>query len=437
MPPRMLAHDGETLSIKDWSRITGIHRETIRCRLDHLGMSVADALKPVIEKFRPRKEKSAYIPRSCPKMRLHKSSGQACSRWRSQGKQLIRYFGLWKSAEATTAYQRFAMEWATGMSGPGDEPAERFTVSDLVERFIEHAERYYLKGGKQTSEVAGQKAALFAFNELNGERLVSEIKGPDLKQYQQALVTKGLARETINKYTWRIANCFRWGVSEDLVHPDIAAKLKSVRNLQPGRTRAADNDPVLSVPLAHIEAVIPHLHSDHGRRAVLTAMVRAMIAIGCRPGELCAMSTAAIDTTGDVWCYRVGGHKNLHRAARRKPKVVWVGPKAQAILKPYIDNARADGRVWVFPSRGKNGVARTTINPAPFAEFVRLACKRAKVAKPWTPHQLRHNRATEVRNIYECDEAAAAIIGDTPAVAASVYADPTEAIARRIALASG
>lgn len=437
-PPRTLTHDGRTLTLKEWARITGIHRETIRCRLDHLGYSVADALKPVVEKFRPRKKKTGPVPRPCPKMQPHAASGQACARWRAGGKQLIRYFGPWASEEAARAYQRFAIDWAAGMLGTGRKAGDTVYVAELVAAYLDHVDRYYVKNGKQTSEVSGQRAAMKLFTAHYGDIPVTEVKGRSLKVLQQAMVDTGLARETINKYTWRIARCFRWGVAEDMVPPDVAAVLESVPNLQAGRTAAVDNDPVMSVPLADIEATLPHLHELPERRAVLTEMVRAMLLIGCRPGELCAMTWEKIDRTNPkVWCYRIGSDKNLHRKARRKPKLVWIGPRGQEVLRPFLmANPDERGRVWVFPPRGAKGVNRTAVSRESFGEFVRLACERAGVT-PWTPHQLRHNRATEVQRLYEDNAAAAAIIGDTPQVAAEVYADPNEAVARRIAIATG
>jgi integrase len=268
---------------------------------------------------------------------------------------------------------------------------------------------------------------------LYGTELVTEIRGRHLKVIQSEMEAKGLALTTINHYCSRITRCFRWGVGEDLVPPDVAAILESVPNLQPGRSSAAQTDPVRSVPEERVEATLPYLHRVPGRRTVLAAMIRVQLLTGCRPGELCAMTGAAIDCRVNPWCY-AAIDKNLHRHSRRQPRPVWIGPKAQKILRPFLDLA-GDGRVWRFPPRGK-GTVRAAINRVAYAEFIRLACIRAGV-EPWTPHQLRHTRATQVAQLYESDAAAAAVIGDTEQVARTIYVDPNEAVARRIAKATG
>jgi integrase len=429
--PRVLVFRGQSLTLAQAAKKTGIPAETIRSRIDHQGMTVEDALtRPVASKFNPRK-KPVAMPKPCPEPRRH-SSGQACVRWSAGRGRRVRYLGVWGSREAAQAYTRFQAEWVGGLLLLPDVGARGLLVGELAVRYLAHVGQYYRKDGKATSEVAGHKAAM-KFLAPFARQPVTEVRAALLRSCQAAMVKAGLGRTTVNQYSWRITRCFRWGVGEDLVAPDVAAVLESVPNLQPGRTTAGERPPIMSVPADRIEAVIPHLHTDPQRRAVLEAMIRFMLFTGMRPGELCAMTGASIDRSGKCWCYHAPD-KNLHRQARRKPRLIWIGPQAQAVLAPYLAAAGV-GRVWVFPPKGK-GTRRTAVSRANFGEHVRLACERAGV-DPWHPHQLRHNRATEVLRIYESDEAAAAAIGDTPDVARLVYADPNEAAARRIALATG
>ena len=145
------------------------------------------------------------------------------------------------------------------------------------------------------------------------------------------------------------------------------------------------------------------------------------------------MTGAAIDCRVNPWCY-AAIDKNLHRHSRRQPRPVWIGPKAQEGPASF---PRPRGRRpgLAFSPRGE-GTVRAAINRVAYAEFIRLTCIRAGV-EPWTPHQLRHTRATQVAHLYESDAAAAAVIGDTEHVARTIYVDPNEAVARRIAKATG
>lgn len=437
-PPRMLTHNGVTRTLAKWAELTKIPVATIRSRIDQQGYTVADALStPVKRKYDPRRNK-VEVPaaKPCPALQRH-ASGQACCRWQSRGKEQIRYFGVWGEPATAEAYRRFQIEWAT-RSAPQSKlaPGEALLVADLIQRYLGHVRAYYQKDGKPTSEVHGQKVALRVLNQTCGTLGAEEFRPRDLRACQDAMIAKGWARKSINQHTWRIRACFSWGVGQELVHPDVYARLMHVEKLQPGRSAAKDRPPKRSAPRADVEKTLPHLHRNERRRLVLADMVNVHLLTGCRPHELCAMTADTIDRSRAVWCFTFDPHKNLHRGEERKPKRIWIGPKAQEILGPYLDAAGATGKVWVLPPMGEKGTKWTPVSRLEYARLIKKACQRAGVT-PWTPHQLRHTRATEVEREYEDNEAAAAAIGDTPRVAAEVYVDPSDAVARRIALALG
>lgn len=66
---------------------------------------------------------------------------------------------------------------------------------------------------------------------------------------------------------------------------------------------------------------------------------------------------------------------------------------------------------------------------------IHRACKAAKVPQ-WSPNQLRHSRATEVRKVYGL-EAAQVTLGHATADVTQVYAERDRELARRVALESG
>lgn len=182
---------------------------------------------------------------------------------------------------------------------------------------------------------------------------------------------------------------------------------------------------------ADAEAVFPHLHPTPARRAALETLIRVHWLLGGRPQDLCGMRPADVDRADDLWAYHVDRHKNEHRDDAHS---YWIGPKAQQILRPLLDGCPADRPVFVYPGRGKS--APRPIDRTEYARRVKRACAAAGV-KAWTPHQLRHSRATEIMRIYESNDAAAAAIGDTPGVTREVYVDPIEAVRRRIARETG
>lgn len=433
--PRKLTHNGQTLTLNQWAKAIGISAETIRSRIDHQGWPVAKALTtPVAKKFAKRKRATSPTERIAPAMLCHKSSGRAYAKWHIGSEEHVRYFGRWKSKEASEAYRRFCAEWESGLRNSKRQPAG-VCVDELVDSYLKHVESYYVKDGKQTSEVHGQHAAMRVLLSLYASLPAVEFKPKHLKACQQDMVAKKWVRATINRHTWRITRCFSWGVAEELVPAAVADALAHVPNLQAGRTDAPDPEPIMAVPPAVIEATIPHL--EPVRRPVLEAMIRFHLLTGCRPGELCAMTVAAIDTSDEVWVCRVTD-KNTHRQTKRKRKHIYIGPRAKKILEPFLADPGPGGRIWCFPPRWPNSTKakRVPITTNRYSELIRKACRLAKV-EGWTPHQLRHNRATEVQRIYESNKAAAIAIGDTEEVAQMIYVDPNEAVARRIAFATG
>src|SRR5262249_35105545 len=136
-PARKLTHQGEELTIREWSERTGLAVETIRSRIDLLGYTVAEALTtPADPRFgrspgRPR----ADAPRPCPDLKQH-STGQAYCRWKVAGQSFYRYFGQWGSDEAKAGYKRFMIEWAEGLATVRAAGHGGATVAELAVAYL-------------------------------------------------------------------------------------------------------------------------------------------------------------------------------------------------------------------------------------------------------------------------------------------------------------
>lgn len=120
---------------------------------------------------------------------------------------------------------------------------------------------------------------------------------------------------------------FAWAVEEELIDPTGYHALQSVKGLRYGRSSAPESAPVRPVPFAFVDAVLPHVLPE------VAAMIHLQLATGMRSGEMCSMRTCDIDASGEVWCYRPVRHKTQHHGHTRE---VWIGPKAQAILQPWL-----------------------------------------------------------------------------------------------------
>jgi integrase len=66
-------------------------------------------------------------------------------------------------------------------------------------------------------------------------------------------------------------------------------------------------------------------------------MVQLQLFSGMRPGEVLQLRPCDVDRSGEVWIYRPSNHKNEHKKKQRsKIRTVVFGPKAQAVLTPFL-----------------------------------------------------------------------------------------------------
>jgi integrase len=185
---------------------------------------------------------------------------------------------------------------------------------------------------------------------------------------------------------------------------------------------------------------------------------------GARPGEVCRMRPCDLDINGAVWLYKPALHKNAWRGQSR---TIALGPKAQEIIKPFLDRApeaflfsprEAIQELWTeqraarksplskrdLTDRAKrlrqltDSYSVSQLNKAiergvEKANAVKEGDenKKAKVAH-WSANQLRHSHGTKVRQQYGL-EAAGASLGHAQMSATEIYAERDLALAKKIA----
>jgi integrase len=246
----------------------------------------------------------------------------------------------------------------------------------------------------------------------------------------------------------------KWGVGEELVPPSVLHGLQSVDGLRWGRTTAREPEPVKPVDDAVVEATLLHLCPT------VADMVRVQRLTGMRPGEVCAMTVGEIDTSRETWIYRPRRHKTSHHG---KTRSVPLGPRARLIISRYLttdltnpifspvravaeqkQRQRAENRTPFTPSRLKRDRLRARkprrllnrhYTPTNYAQAVRRACEAAGVPA-WTPNQLRHSRATELRRDFGLD-AAGAVLGHSRLETTQIYAERNVELAVRVAEKTG
>lgn len=337
-------------------------------------------------------------PNRIPKPHHHRPSNQA--RLRLGGKDT--YLGEWGSRQAREAYDRFLSDWlasgrtstpavATVTSSP-PRPGPGLTVADALLSYREHARRYYA-GSRELDNLG---LAVRPFREMFAAVQLEDLRASHLRSYRERLISRGLARSTVNQRVLRIRRFVRWCVGNDLVDPSVSQRFAAVEPLMPGRggRETCRREPV---SWSAVEATLPHLP------AMLQALVIVAWHTGARPSELAKMTTLCIDRSGAVCVAVIAEHKNSHRGQARE---LLIGPRAQESLRPWLmpdqpgepifGPRRVDARQ---PGRRGKRHPNDTYSRCSLGQALRRACDRAGVPR-WTLYQLRHAAATRLRDIH-------------------------------------
>lgn len=357
-----------------------------------------------------------------PKYRHHKATGQAVV-WLGGRRDV--YLGKHGTPESKREYQRLCAEWlASGRQAPPSPADGPLTVAALILRYWNH-----VKAQGNRANANRIKTALRPLRKLYGHTEAAKFGPLALKAVRAQLVRDELARSTINSYINIIRGMFKWGAGEELLPAEVWAKLRTVDGLKRGNGDVRETEPVGPVSDALVDATLPHLTT------VVADMVRVQRLAGMRPGEVCGMSADQIDMSGKVWVYRPRRHKNAHRGHDR---VVAIGPKAQAILRKYLDrpiNAALFSPRESEAERGRDYQCAEAYTTSTYRQAIENACLRAKL-DPWKPNQLRHAAATAIRKEYGI-EAAGVTLGHKTLAVTDSYAERDMALAVKVAAAVG
>jgi integrase len=385
-----------------------------------------------------------------PALSPHKASGQGVVRL--NGRDV--YCGRFGTPECEAKYHRTIAEWlANGrrLPGSGDENTttgpEDLTINEMLLAYLTHADSYYVKNGKPTTEPVNIRLALRPLRRLCGETMASSFGPSRLKAVRRDMVASGLCRNEVNKRVRHILRAFKWAVEEELVSATVHHGLRAVKGLRRGRCGVRESEPVKPVPDAFVDAIKPYVSRQ------VWAMVQLQRLAGMRPGEVVVLRTIDVDTSGRVWVYTPESHKTEHHGRDRK---IYLGPVAQGILRPWLRpelaaylfqpreaeagrraEQRASRKTPVQPSQQYRRKRRPRKTPGlkyttgTYRQAIGYGIDKANRAireaggdgiPTWHPNQLRHNAATRLRREFGLD-VARAVLGHSSPVVTEVYAE--------------
>lgn len=324
--------------------------------------------------------------------------------------------------EVRTAYEAEIAAWLARKAA-GVLPTGRITVAELLDAFRPYCENYYQKNGKPTREVSTLRNIARRLRLVHGYELADEMTPAKLHKLQASWAADGLCRRTVNAYCEKARRIFRWGVDQGLVQAETWHALQAVRGLPAGRGLAFDHPPVRPVADEQYQLTLAKLNDQMQTIASVQRLA------GCRPCEAVGLRLSCLDRLGPVWIYHVppDSNKVSHKLIDR---IVYLGPRAQAMLLPWIAAAEKAGRDRLFVTQKGDPV-----NTHLYATLLRDAAKRAGV-REWGPNRLRHNAGTAIRASYGL-EAAQAVLGHQELRTTQVYAERQSELAKRVAMEQG
>jgi integrase len=352
--------------------------------------------------------------------------------------------------------------------------------------FKRHAEEYHRTAdGQLAREYENYIISMRPLKKLYSGLSVLEFGPVQMKAVRREMIDMGWARTHINRQLGRLRHIFNWAASEAIIPAAIADAVAKVKGLRFGKTEARESEPVEPVADEHFRATLPFLPP------MIKSMVELQLLTGMRPGEICSMRNRDIDApAGKLWHYRPARHKTSHRGIKRS---IPLGPKARDIIAPYMgldpeafifrpSKSEADRRERQREAR-KTPVQPSQIQRAAHArrrrskrapgDFYDVHAYRRAVARAcdaafpppdhlarlrgerrdvwhkrlsdkhraellawqaehrWHPHQLRHNAATLIRELYGI-EAAQALLGHKSLAMTEVYAQRNLKAAERV-----
>ena len=340
-----------------------------------------------------------YYRKQLPKYCHHKATGRAFVRI---GGKMI-YLGKHGSESSRREYDKIIAEFVAN-GRQAFLTSDELLVEGLIARYLDYVEKELTLGPKTRNKLS---VCFRLLNKLYGKQLVIHFSAAALKSIRRQYLERGLARKTINDYIHTIRQVFDWGCEEEIVPPEIAGALRMVKNLQKGKSTAAELDPVKPVSDEIIEKTLKFVTIPQ-----VIDMVRVQKFICGRPQDMHNMRYCDIDQSGEIWKYTPFTHKTEKRG---KIRILPIGPRAQKILKPYLERCKETQEQFVFPWPESNKKG-----PTYYANAIKAACKKAGIPK-WSPNQLRHSGGTEVRKKFGLD-AAQAILGHASAKTTEIYA---------------
>ena len=251
-------------------------------------------------------------------------------------------------------------------------------LDPLVERYLSHLR---VEGGLAINTLEAYRrdlSKLQAYLSRHQLRMDTPVSPPQLVGFLASLKAEGLSSSSMARTVSAMRGWFRF-----LLRKGITA-VNPTRDLAPAR-RGTRLPSTLTMPEVTALLELPAVQTVEDARD--RTMLELMYASGLRVSELVTLELVRLDLA--VGCLRVHGKGS-------KERLVPIGETAREAVVHYLDHVRPvilrrrSSRA-LFVSRRGGPLTRQA-----FWKIVRQRARRAGIAKPISPHMLRHSFATHL-----------------------------------------
>ena len=373
-------------------------------------------------------------PNAVPSYLKHRT-GQAFVK--VQGKN--HYLGLYGSPESRVAYTKFLAQLGQSTTPPPTKEirSEGITITEALIAYWRWTEDRFKKHRGDARAANDIKMALRLLRQKYGDKPLAKFAPSWLITLREDMAKQDLARVTINRRVTMLKTFARWTVSRELAPSAMLVAIQALEGMrygEGGRETARSRDPV---PVEVVEATLPYLPP------LVAALVMFIRLTGCRVGEARKLTTGMIDQSGPIWRATLVEHKT---ARYGRPRIIFISQECQAVLKPWLRPDNPDAVIFdpkLVDERsnipGRKLAPGEKYNRTSLAQCLRRACARAfphpevelirsleptkyvdrkigewkrkhrdeldkwNKAHCWSLAQLRHTRATEIREQHGVD----------------------------------
>lgn len=255
------------------------------------------------------------------------------------------------------------------------------SLQQLINDYLDYLE---IEKNRSPKTVENYRHYLNTFVKESGAKTIKEVTQYAVKQFRLSLSRKKgkeleyLKRKTQSYYAIALRNFLKYCVKNE-VPLNILPEQIELPKIEQRQIEVVD--------YADLERFLKGPQGTSLKALRDRALLETLFSTGLRISELCSLSRYLDISRGEITV----------RGKGQKLRVVFLSPRAQKAIKEYLEKRPdAEEALFVSMSKAKNPKILGKILPRTIQRLVQHYAKKAGIVKKITPHQLRHQFATDL-----------------------------------------